>query len=105
MRCLGAPDVPVIAALIDGGVEPLALDQVTAVGVVAGQIWLLCPASAYPALVSRVEPKKELVVRCECGFEIRGTEDQIVPALQKHAGESHNMKVTRDQVLARAQPI
>jgi predicted small metal-binding protein len=54
--------------------------------------------------VSGVGPKRELVVRCECGFETRGTEDQIVPALQKHAGESHNMKVTRDQVLARAQP-
>jgi predicted small metal-binding protein len=46
-----------------------------------------------------------LVVRCECGFEVRGNEDEIVPALQKHAGESHNMKVTREQVLARARPI
>jgi predicted small metal-binding protein len=55
--------------------------------------------------VSASAGKKELVVRCECGFETRGTEDQIVLALQKHAGESHNMKVTRDQVLARAQPI
>jgi predicted small metal-binding protein len=55
--------------------------------------------------VSASGAKKELVVRCECGFETRGTEDQIVPALQKHAGESHNMKVTRDQVLARAQAI
>jgi predicted small metal-binding protein len=66
-----------------------------------------CFARPAPILrtVSRVEPKKELVVRCECGFETRGTEDQIVPALQKHAGEAHNMKVTRDQVLARAQPI
>jgi predicted small metal-binding protein len=48
---------------------------------------------------------KELVVRCECGFEVRGTAAQIVPALQKHAGESHNMKVTRQQVLARAEPV
>jgi len=56
-------------------------------------------------IVSGVEPKNQLVVRCECGFETRGTADQIVPVLQKHAGESHNMKVTRDQVLARAQPI
>jgi predicted small metal-binding protein len=54
--------------------------------------------------VSRTGPTKELVVRCECGIEFRGTADQIVPALQKHAGESHNMKVTREQVLARAQP-
>ncbi|HXI95715.1 MAG TPA: DUF1059 domain-containing protein [Candidatus Acidoferrum sp.] len=48
---------------------------------------------------------KQLVVSCECGFEVRGSEDEIVPALQKHAGEAHNMKVTREQVLARAHPI
>jgi predicted small metal-binding protein len=51
-------------------------------------------------------PKNDqLVVQCECGFEVRGSADEIVPALQKHAGESHNMKVTREQVLARAHPI
>ncbi|HEY2598419.1 MAG TPA: DUF1059 domain-containing protein [Candidatus Dormibacteraeota bacterium] len=55
--------------------------------------------------MSRTGPTKELVVRCECGFEVRGRPDQIVPALQKHAGESHNMKVTREQVLARAEPV
>jgi predicted small metal-binding protein len=55
--------------------------------------------------VDRTGPTAELVVRCECGFETRGTPDQIVPALQKHAGESHNMKVTREQVLARAEPV
>ena len=49
--------------------------------------------------------EQQLVVRCECGFEVRGPEDEIVPAPQKHAGESHNMKVTREQVLARAHPI
>ena len=48
--------------------------------------------------------EQQLVVRCECRFEVRGSEDEIVPALQKHAGESHNMKVTREQVLARAHP-
>jgi predicted small metal-binding protein len=68
---------------------------------------IVCAIGPTPILriVSATGAKKELVVRCECGFETRGTEDQIVPALQKHAGESHNMKVTRDQVLARAQPI
>jgi predicted small metal-binding protein len=54
--------------------------------------------------VATTGPTKELVVRCECGFEVRGTAARIVPALQKHAGESHNMKVTRAQVLARAEP-
>jgi predicted small metal-binding protein len=45
-----------------------------------------------------------LVVRCECGFEVRGGEDTVVPAIQKHARESHNMETTRDQVLSRARP-
>ena len=48
---------------------------------------------------------KQLVVSCECGLEVRGSAGEIVPALQKHAGESHNMKVAREQVLARAHPI
>ena len=55
--------------------------------------------------VNQSEPKQEFVVSCECGWETRGTEDQIVPVLQEHAAQSHNMKVTREQVLARAQPI
>jgi predicted small metal-binding protein len=46
----------------------------------------------------------ELVVRCDCSFEARGTEADLVPAMQKHAREVHNMEATREQVLARAQP-
>lgn len=46
----------------------------------------------------------EFVVRCECGFETRGTEDELIPAVQKHGREVHNMDVTRDQVLAMARP-
>ena len=66
------------------------------------------PASGQVKGYSRgVEEQKDrlLLVACECGFEVRGSADEIVPALQKHAGESHNMKVTREQVLARAHPI
>lgn len=63
------------------------------------------PLANPPILRVVNEPEKQLVVRCECGFETRGSADQIVPTLQKHAGESHNMKVTREQVLARAEPV
>ena len=45
-----------------------------------------------------------LVVRCECGFEARGSADELVPAMQRHAKEVHNMDATREQVLERAQP-
>jgi predicted small metal-binding protein len=46
----------------------------------------------------------ELVVRCECGFEARGPEEKMVPAVQRHGEEAHNMRVTREQVLAMAHP-
>lgn len=45
-----------------------------------------------------------LVVRCDCGFEARGTEDTIVPVVQRHGLEAHRMKVTREQALAMARP-
>jgi len=46
----------------------------------------------------------EMVVRCDCGFEVRGTEEELIPAVQKHGIEAHNMTVTREQVLAMARP-
>ena len=60
--------------------------------------------NSYPRGVEAPK-EQQLAVGCECGFEVRGSADEMVPALQKHAGESHNMKVTREQVLARARPI
>jgi predicted small metal-binding protein len=54
--------------------------------------------------MSEEKPGIELVVRCECGFEVRGTEDKVVPAMRQHARDSHNMNVEADQVLARARP-
>ena len=45
-----------------------------------------------------------LVVECACGILMRGTVDELVPIVQKHASESHNMKVTREDVLSRARP-
>ena len=46
----------------------------------------------------------ELVVRCDCGFEARGSADDVVAGMQRHAVDVHNMTATREQVLARAQP-
>jgi predicted small metal-binding protein len=45
-----------------------------------------------------------LVVECACGILMRGTVDELVPIVQKHAFESHNMRVTRENVLAKARP-
>ncbi|HEX6348233.1 MAG TPA: DUF1059 domain-containing protein [Candidatus Dormibacteraeota bacterium] len=46
----------------------------------------------------------ELVVRCDCGFEARGVEEKLIPIVQKHGVDAHNMQVTREQVLAMARP-
>jgi predicted small metal-binding protein len=46
----------------------------------------------------------EMVVSCDCGFEARGPEDELVPSVQRHGREAHNMDVTREQVLAMARP-
>jgi predicted small metal-binding protein len=39
-----------------------------------------------------------------CGFEARGSEDELIPVVQQHGREAHNMDVTRDQVLAMTRP-
>jgi predicted small metal-binding protein len=46
----------------------------------------------------------ELVVRCDCGFEARGTEAKLIPIVQRHGREAHGMEVTREEVLAMAKP-
>ena len=45
------------------------------------------------------------IIRCDCGYVARGeTDDELVADAQKHAREVHDMELTRDQVLAMAQP-
>jgi predicted small metal-binding protein len=43
-----------------------------------------------------------LTVHCACGWEISGTEAEIVPATVAHGRQLHNMKATREQVLEMA---
>lgn len=46
-----------------------------------------------------------LTVRCECGWETTGTEDEVVAATQEHGESVHNMQATRADVLAMSTPI
>ncbi len=46
----------------------------------------------------------ELVVKCECGFEARGQQAELIPRVQKHGRDAHNMDATPEQVLAMARP-
>lgn len=45
---------------------------------------------------------KEIV--CDCGWRVRGSEDELVAAAQEHGRTAHDMVLTREQVLATAKP-
>ena len=48
-------------------------------------------------------PEKK--VTCDCGKTMRGAnDDELVSIVQRHAKDVHNMTLTRDQVLAMAEP-
>jgi predicted small metal-binding protein len=45
------------------------------------------------------------MIKCDCGFIVRSdSDDTLVAEMQKHAREHHKMNLTREQVLAMAQP-
>ena len=45
-------------------------------------------------------------VSCDCGKTIReGNDEDLVQAVQKHAKQVHNMELSREQVLAMAEPV
>lgn len=45
-------------------------------------------------------------VSCDCGKTIReSSDDQLIASVQKHAKQVHDMDLTREQVLAMAEPV
>ena len=45
------------------------------------------------------------VINCDCGHVVRGeTDEELVEAAVKHAKDAHGMTITREQVLAIAEP-
>jgi predicted small metal-binding protein len=57
--------------------------------------------------MSKDEPVKtvQLIARCDCGFEARGSADEMVSAMQRHASEVHNMDAPREAILSRSRPV
>ena len=43
---------------------------------------------------------RQFTNRCACGWEFRGTRDEVVDATIDHGARIHNMEATREQVLA-----
>lgn len=50
-------------------------------------------------------PARTWVINCDCGVTIRGgSDDEIVERGQGHAKSAHGLTVTREQLLALAEP-
>ena len=43
-------------------------------------------------------------VTCMCGFQARGSEDEVVDQLQAHGAADHGSVSTREQIMAMAVP-
>jgi predicted small metal-binding protein len=41
-------------------------------------------------------------VTCMCGWQTRGTEDEVVAAIQRHGDEAHGRRPSREEILALA---
>lgn len=52
-------------------------------------------------LTEATEPT--LTVRCACGWEVAGTEDEVVASTIEHGRRLHNMVATREDVLKMAE--
>ena len=48
---------------------------------------------------------RQMTLTCACGWEVSGTEDEVVAAAQDHGRTMHNMETSRDEVLALAKVI
>jgi predicted small metal-binding protein len=46
-----------------------------------------------------------LEVTCFCGFQARGTEDEVVEQIQAHGLADHGQMSSRETVLAMAEPL
>jgi predicted small metal-binding protein len=44
-------------------------------------------------------------VTCQCGWQTRGTEEEVVAAVQEHGRTAHGIETTREQVLAIAKEV
>lgn len=46
-----------------------------------------------------------LEVTCMCGFQARGSEDEVVDQIQVHGAADHGAASAREQILAMAVPV
>jgi predicted small metal-binding protein len=89
---------------VSGFVKTVALRSRHKRGVAAP--WATAEARAPVVNIFTEEPTMpEKKVTCDCGKTMRAPNDEeLVTIVQKHAKDVHNMTLTREQVLAMAEP-
>ncbi len=48
---------------------------------------------------------EQVQLACACGWETRGTSDEVFQSALEHGRRLHNMEVTREQVEQMSKPI
>lgn len=43
-----------------------------------------------------------LMLKCACGWEVSGDEEEVIAAAQEHGRKVHNMETSREEILALA---
>jgi predicted small metal-binding protein len=44
-------------------------------------------------------------VTCQCGWQCRGTQDEVVAQVQAHGRQAHGVDTTREEILAIARSV
>ena len=57
------------------------------------------------SLASERRASMAKVVHCDCGYVARGESDEeLIQVVQEHAKETHDMDLSREQILSMAKP-
>jgi hypothetical protein len=51
-------------------------------------------------VVGGQDPQQTVLLRCACGWEARGTEDDVIAATQDHGRRVHNMEASHAEIMA-----
>ena len=59
----------------------------------------------FTSLASERRAPMAKVVHCDCGYVARGESDEeLIQVVQEHAKETHDMDLSREQILSMAKP-
>jgi hypothetical protein len=63
------------------------------------------PGAAHRHILGQRRTSMMMEVTCRCGWQCRGTEDEVIEQVQAHGRSTHNIETTADEVRAIWRPV